>query len=146
MISPYTAPDVLLGVFNSPAQAEAARLSYISDLKHRADPWERQAFKPTIEIEEDVDMLELPVVQAIQPYANSMAFIISVYVDGSGLIVRKFRLITDSGIEAQKIISKIKSSKEFEDYEKACLNAWCHTQAVAIGVLLPDARSKQPKF
>ena len=61
-ISAYTSYDLLLGVFATPDEDEAAKAVYarVREAEPEADPWKDQAYKECVPVGQDLKLEQLP--------------------------------------------------------------------------------------
>ena len=136
-ISAYTGPDVLLGVFTDRQQAEVVqndyRARYIAD--PASDPWREQAYREGGLTADDL------IVETLHAPAGTTGevFVVSVYLEGFGQIVRKFDSLHASEAEAQTRMAELDA--EYED----CVS-YALLQRAHIDVRLSDAPDEQPSI
>ena len=86
-ISPYTGPDLFLGLFSDVAKAGAAREVYLTRVS-TADPWSQQAYRK-VDLESDVRMVEVSDFR--EPADDSrVVFLVTAYFEAMGQIGRWF--------------------------------------------------------
>src|SRR5262245_56173723 len=97
-ISEYTAAHVLLGVFSTAQEAEAAKVAYAR--RYAADPlgdpWREQAYKEPGLSEHDLVVQEVPGPAC----ADGTVFVVSNYSEGFGQVARAFDLLHRSAESA----------------------------------------------
>jgi len=96
ILSAYTAPDILLGIYRTVEDAREARRAYISSYHdgRREDPWEKQGYHK-VALEEDVVILDTIPEFDIPPDAGKV-MVISSYSEGFGQVVRKIHALCGS--------------------------------------------------
>jgi hypothetical protein len=86
-ISPYTGPDLFLGLFTDVARGEGAREAYLMRVS-TADPWSQQAYRK-VDLESDV--LMVAVNDFREPADDSrVVFLVTAYFEAMGQIRRWF--------------------------------------------------------
>jgi hypothetical protein len=126
-ISPYTSHCVLLGCFTTRENAETARLQYVTPYQEnpQADPWKDQAYC-VVDLERDVRILDG--VREDGDFSNCAAvYVVSVFSEAFGQIIRDFRRICSSLTLAQQAVQEIAaepkdSFPEYSQIQKAALN------------------------
>lgn len=124
-ISSYTGATLLLGVFSTLEEAQAARTKYISQYRdgEKTDPWKEQAYKGEMNLDEDVIILEdIPEIGVSRNEVE--IYIVSTYAEGFGQIMREFNAICGSEEIAVATVSELESKlegnfPEYYDFEKA---------------------------
>ena len=138
-ISAYTSPDVLLGVFTTRANAEAAKSHYVSirEADPETDPWKRQGYKPDMVVSQDVEVEQLPGEFPI----GSVVFVVSDHADGFGQEVRKLDSLhaTVAGATA-----RVEELDAVED-EKFPFPHYAVIDPVVVGGLHSDLPDDQPQ-
>jgi hypothetical protein len=127
-ISPYTWPDLLLGVFRTIADAEAGRREYLEKVLHGpADPWAEQAYHSV----SDDDSKVLSTVRQIELGDDCRhVFVVSSYADGFGQADRRIEGIAGSSAAAERL--------EADLIEAATEDTWpfeCVIDEVPVGLL-----------
>ena len=135
-ISAYTGADVLLGVFTTREQAEAARTTYLARYAAdpASDPWHAQAYKDDGLVADDLVVTSLP-----GPGEATEVFVVSGYLEGFGQIVRTFESIHDSAAMAAARIEALEA--EENEYPQYALR-----QRAPVDTLISDAREAQPSI
>jgi hypothetical protein len=129
VISAYTGPDLLLGVFPTEAAAGVARSEYLDRIAQR-DPWAEQAYRDSSP--DDVRILaDTPGVQVAGGACR--VFVVSEWAEGFGQISRKFAAICGSDAEARRVAAEIEAQAE-----TATWPVYANVEEVEVGVLLPD--------
>ncbi|MDB6008354.1 MAG: hypothetical protein JWL65_604 [Gammaproteobacteria bacterium] len=86
-ISPYTGPDLFLGLFSDVAKAGAAREAYLMRVS-TADPWSQQAYRK-VDLGSDVRTVEISDFRG--PADDSrVVFLVTAYLEDMGQISRWF--------------------------------------------------------
>jgi hypothetical protein len=86
-ISPYTGPDLFLGLFSDVAKAGAAREAYLMRVS-AADPWSQQAYRK-VDLGSDVRIVEINDFR--EPADDSrVVFLVTAYLEDMGQISRWF--------------------------------------------------------
>jgi hypothetical protein len=131
-MSPYTAPDILLGCYQDLEGAREAREQYIAQYQtHRkVDPWQEQGYK-LVDLEKDVVIDSDVPDSEVSPTAAEV-FVVSSFAEAFGQIIRKVHAICGSLAVAQKKKHELKKGFDtpFPEY--------CQIQRVTVGALLPD--------
>ena len=135
-ISPYTGPDLLLGVFISEDTAQAARQKYLSKYlgNPRSDPWREQAYHE-VNLEDDVQLIDT--VPTSSPIEDSCkAYVVSAYSEAFGQILREFKFICPTLESAQECVTRL------EDEDDGKFPFYCEIDSVIVGDLLSDLREE----
>jgi hypothetical protein len=166
-ISPYTAPDILLGVFDSERAAQDARNSYLEryrpterkpttngrltqifpwlrcqpDTNPNGDPWHKQAYKPDGLTEDDL------VIQAFgvegNPTFNEIS-VVSCYYDVMGQIWREIDSIHPNRLVAEQRMKEIETIAENATATDYMPPNRFDTQTIRINEIHSDAPEQQP--
>lgn len=133
LISPYNAPDLLLGCFRDLKAAQFAQQQY-KKCMGKDDPWKIQGYWE-VDLENDVIILhDIPVVN-ISPTQDTV-YIISSFAEGFGQIVRKFQTICGSIDSAHQRVKELNNSFQgsFPEY--------CRIEQILLEELLSDEPEK----
>jgi hypothetical protein len=166
-ISPYTAPDILLGAFDSESAAQDGRNSYLDryrpinqeptmdgwlaqillrlrgqpETNPNSDPWHKQAYKPDGLTEEDL------VIQTFDmegdPTDNEIS-VVSCYYDAMGQIVREIDSIHPNRLLAEQRMQEIKTIADAENSTDYMPPNVFSTQTVRLNEINSDVREQQP--
>ena len=138
-ISPYTAPDVLLGVFATETEAQGARDAYFSQRSAdpSADPWLRQAYKPAGLHANDLRIVAIDAPGS--PRDGDEIFVVSNYKDAFGQVVRDIDSIHLSEAAARSRISEI-------DRVNTGMPSYALLQRVHVGAIHSDMPDQQPRL
>ena len=132
VISPYDAPDILLGCYRNLNEAQQAREQYIAhyQAQQKFDPWREQGYR-SVDLEKDVVIDSNILALEVSPNATEV-FVVSSFAEAFGQIVREVHAICGSASLAQQKKYKVTQGfdKRFPEY--------CQVQKVAVGILLPD--------
>lgn len=145
-VSPYSGPNILLGVFDSEDKAESARKSYLSRYAHKAhtadpDPWEKQAYADGGL--DDKDLITQAITVADDVVAGEI-FIVSTYVDSLGMITREINAVFASYERAMRKAIELDVATEKEETYSGTLCEFL-IQKVSTNTLLSDRPEDQPK-
>jgi hypothetical protein len=166
-ISPYTAPDILLGVFDSDRAAQDARKSYLdryhptdrkqttngwlaqifpwlryqSDTNLNGDPWHKQGYKPDGLTEDDLVIQTFNVES--DPTFNEIS-VVSFYYDAMGQISREIDSIHLNRLVAEQRMKEIETIAENATATDHMPPNWFDTQTIRINEIHSDAPEQQP--
>lgn len=138
-ISAYTSPDVLLGVFATGADAEAAKEHYVRvrEADPAPDPWKDQAYKPDMVISRDVAVVHLPG----EFPAGAVVFVVSDHADGFGQELRKLDSIHATAASAAARVEELDAVED----ETFPFPHYAVVDPVVVGSLHSDLREDQPQ-
>ncbi|WP_020475806.1 hypothetical protein [Zavarzinella formosa] len=138
-ISAYTSPDVLLGVFRTPDEAEAAKVSYIiaRGADPESDPWKNQGHKDAVPLEQDLEVEQLP---GDFP-TGSEVFVVSDHCDGLGQEIRKLDSLHATALAAESRVAEL----DAVDDADAVFPHYAVLDWVIVGSLHSDFREDQPQ-
>ena len=138
-ISAYTSPDVLLGVFATRADAEAAKVNYVRvrEADPAADPWKDQGYKPDMVVSRDLVVEQLPGEFA----AGTVAFVVSDHSDGFGQEVRKLDSIHAIAAAASARVEELDAVED----EEFPFPHYAVVDPVVVGSLHSDLPEDQPQ-
>jgi hypothetical protein len=166
-ISPYTAPDILLGAFDSESAAQDARNSYLGmyrptdrkpttngwfnqilpslqgqpDTNLNGDPWHKQGYKPEGLTEDDL------IIQTFDMEDNptsSEISVVSCYYDAMGQISREIDSIHPSRLLAEQRMKEIEAVAENATATEYMPPNQFNTQMIRINEIQSDAPEQQP--
>ena len=166
IISPYTGPDILLGVFDSEQAAQDARNSYLdqyrsteqkpttngwfaqifpwlrreSDTNSNGDPWHRQAYKPDGLTKDDLVILTFDLEN--DPTFNEIS-VVSCYLDYMGQISREIDSIHPNQLVAEHRMKQIETIAENTTATDHMPPNRFDTQTVRINKIQSDAPEHQ---
>ena len=138
-ISAYTGPDVLLGVFTTLADTEAAKVGYarVRQIVPAADPWKDQGYKPDMVISRDLAVEQLPG----EFPAGTVVFVVSDHRDGLGQEDRTLDSIHGSAAAAAARAEEL----DAVDDENDPFPHYAVIDPVVIGSLHSDLPEDQPQ-
>ena len=138
-ISEYSGPDILLGVFATPADCDRASRSYfdVRQANLNDDPWRKQAYKDCGFVKDDLAIEELP----SELTNGTAAFVVSNHSDGFGQIVRTFESIHETFASAS---SRMEELDSLED-EDCPFPHYTLLDVVVVGCLHSDYPEDQPR-
>ncbi len=138
-ISAYTHPDVLLGVFGSHDEAEAAKVHYarIRDADPGTDPWKVQGYKPQMVVSQDLEIEKLPG----EFSTGTVVFVVSNHSEGFGQEVRRLDSIQ---ADAAAAAARVEELDAMED-KNFPFPHYAVTDAVVVGSLHSDLPEDQPQ-
>lgn len=138
-ISAYTSPDVLLGVFATRADAEAAKAHYVGvrEANPASDPWKEQGYKPDMVVGRDVEVEELPG----EFPTGAVVFVVSDHADGFGQEVRKLDSVHATDASAAARAAELDAVED----EKFRFPHYAVIDPVVVGSLHSDLRADQPQ-
>ncbi|MGC3992258.1 MAG: hypothetical protein QM796_21690 [Chthoniobacteraceae bacterium] len=136
-ISPYTAPDILLGVFSTAADAQRARGAYLAQYlaDPSTDPWHVQAYKSAGLKTEDLHIVHLDCPASSQD--GDEIIVASNYEEMFGQIYRELDSVHLSEASARNRIAEIEQA--LNDVPSYAL-----LQHVRVGSLASDKPDEQP--
>lgn len=141
-ISPYTGPDLLLGVFLSHPDAETARLAYCERYSRtpERDPWHEQAYKEPGLASDDLAIIDVPSCPSCgdRPGGATSVYIVSSYAEAVGQSLRTLESVHAAAGCADGHVARL----EQQELSDAAMSA--DVQCVAVGALLSDAPEDQP--
>jgi hypothetical protein len=166
-ISPYTAPDILLGVFDSDRAAQDARNSYLHryhptdqkqttngwlaqifpwlryqpDTNLNGDPWHKQGYKPDGLTEDDLVIQTFNVES--DPTFNEIS-VVSCYYDAMGQISREIDSIHLNRLVAEQRMKEIETIAENATATDHMPPNRFDTQTIRINEIHSDAPEQQP--
>ncbi len=149
-ISPYTAPDILLGAFDSEHAVQKARNSYLDryrpmdqhqpDTNPNGDPWHIQGYKPAGLTEDDL------VVQTFDmetdPALNEIS-VVSCYYDAMGQILQEIDSIHPNRLMAEQRMKEIETIAENAIATDPMPPNQFDTQTIRINEIQSDAPEHQ---
>lgn len=138
-ISAYTSPDVLLGVFATHAEAEAAKDHYarVREADPTADPWKDQAYKPDMVVSQDLEIEQLPG----ELPTGAVVWVVSDHSDGLGQEIRKLDSIHGSAEAAERRLEALDAVDDPADVYPH----YAVIDPVVVGSLHSDLREDQPQ-
>jgi hypothetical protein len=138
-ISPYLGPDILLGVFSSPQEAEQQRSAYLTSRTQTpaSDPWHQQPYKSDGLQASDLIVMD---VKGSCVDAGALVFVVSGYSEGFGQIVRGFVSVHTDRAVAERQAGRL------EEAESASFINFFLVQEAISGELLSDAPDAQPNL
>src|SRR5688500_15279901 len=138
-ISAYTGPDVLLGVFATPEEAESAKAHYarVREADPATDPWKDQGYKPDMVVSRDLAVEQLP---GEYP-AGTVVCVVSDHSDGFGQEVRKLDSIHASAAEAAARVEELDAVED----EEFPFPHYAVIDPVVVGSLHSDLREDRPQ-
>lgn len=139
-ISAYTGPDVLLGVYATLADAEAARTHYarVRESDTAADPWKDQGYKPDMVVSRDLEIEQLPGDSPV----GSVVFVVSDHSDGFGQEVRKLDSIHTTAAAAAARVEELDDTVEDTKFP---FPHYAVVDPVIVGSLHSDLQDDQPQ-
>jgi hypothetical protein len=139
-ISAYTGPDVLLGVFATLADAEAAKVHYarVRESDPAADPWKDQGYKPDMVVSRDLEIEQLPG----EFPTGSVVFVVSDHSDGFGQEVRKLDSIHTTAAAAAARVEELDNAVEDAKFP---FPHYAVIDPVVVGSLHSDLQEDQPQ-
>jgi len=166
-ISPYSGPDILLGVFDSELFAQKARDSYFekyspvdqqslltgwlatifpwlrskSKINLNGDQWYKQAYKADGLVKDD---LIIQYFEAEGDVTSSEISIVSCYYDSMGQIMREIDSIHSNRYIAEHRMLEIQKISENSDPPDYKLPNTFNTQTIQINLLQSDSPENQP--
>jgi hypothetical protein len=138
-ISAYTSPDVLLGVFATRDEADAAKVNYarVREADPDGDPWKDQGYKPNMVVSQDVVVHELPGTFS----TGATVFVVSDHCDGFGQELRKLDSIhVDSSAAAARV-----EELDAVVHEKFPFPHYAVVDPLVVGSLHSDLPEDQPQ-
>jgi len=127
-ISPYTGEDLLLGVFRTRVEAEAARRTYVVNVLHSSsDPWAKQAYH-TVK-DDDVAILSDLVHDNVNASAEQV-YVVTSLREGFGQTVVKFEAVVGTERAARARASSLKTKMEGYSFP-----FYCNIYRVMVGEL-----------
>jgi hypothetical protein len=138
-ISAYTGPDVLLGVFPTSEEAEAAKSEYarVREGDSAGDPWRDQGYKPDMVVSRDLVVERLPG----EFPAGAVVFVVSDHSQGFGQERRKLDSIHPTTAAAA---ARVEDLDAVED-EEFPFPHFAVIDPVVVGSLHSDLREDQPQ-
>jgi hypothetical protein len=138
-ISAYTSPDVLLGVFTTDTEAEAAKAHYarVRSGDPAADPWKDQGYKPDMEVSQDLEIEQLPGEFPV----GAMVWVVSNHSDGFGQEIRKLDSLHGSAEAAERRVDALDAIDDPEDM----FPHYAVLDPVVVGSLHSDRSEDQPQ-
>lgn len=121
-ISPYTGPDLFLGLFTDIDRANAARQKYLSSIVSH-DPWLQQGYRTP---DPEADVLPLKIDDQRTDSDLEIAYLVSAYYESFGQILREFLTI----FSTQDSADAYAASKEDDEDEPG--PNWCEVDEVVI--------------
>lgn len=128
-VSPYTGPDLCLGVFRTWPCAMAARERYLEQIARCGDPWEAQAYRD-VDPGADVSVQEIAVIGNVTlPEPPATAFVVSACFEGFGQTFRRFIAVhvDRQTAEAHAMATETEESDDMPN--------WCDVDAYQIDEL-----------
>jgi hypothetical protein len=105
-ISPYTAPDQLLGVFTTQTAAQQAMRTYLAEVAEH-DPWRGQAFR-------EVDPVQDVRIEAIDDRRcdrdGGVAYVLTDFREGLGQVSVRFLAVYSDADEARAVAAALEQS------------------------------------
>jgi hypothetical protein len=130
-LSPYTAEDLLLGVYLTVDEAARDRAAYLSAVLHGgSDPHAEQAYHDVSDA--DVAILS-DLTQLDAPDEKSRVYVVSSYAEGFGQVRRTFEAIVGSESAARE------HATAPEARDDGNLPFYCDVDEVSVGVLSTSA-------
>jgi hypothetical protein len=138
-ISAYTGPDVLIGVFATLTDAEAAKDIYarIRESSPAADPWKEQGYKPDMVVSRDLAIEQLPG----EFPSGTVIFVVSDHSDGFGQEVRKLDSIQATATAAAARVDELDAVED----EEFPFPHYAVIDPVVVGSLHSDLAVDQPQ-
>ena len=138
-ISAYTGPDVLLGVFATCDEAEAAKVHYASvrEADPAADPWKDQGYKPDMVVRGDLAVEQL---SGDFP-AGAVVYVVSDHADGFGQEVRKLDSVHATAATAATRVGELDAVED----EASPFPHYAVIDPVVVGSLHSDMPEDQPQ-
>lgn len=138
-ISAYTSPDVLLGVFATHAEAEAAKAHYarVREANPATDPWKDQGYKPDMVVSRDLEVEQIPGAFS----TGGLVWVVSDHSDGFGQEIRKLDSIHGSVEAAEQRLAELDAVDDPADV----FPHYAVIDPVLVGRLHSDLREDQPQ-
>lgn len=138
-ISAYTSPDVLLGVFATLVEADAAKVhyAYTREGDPKADPWKVQGYKSDMVVSQDLDVEQLPG----EFPTGDVVFVVSNHCEGFGQEVRKLDSIHTSPEAAERRLDELDAVDDQADV----FPHFAIIDPVIVGCLHSDSCDHQPQ-
>lgn len=132
-ISPYNNSNLIIGIFYSEKEAFFAKQKYIEKISQN-DKWKDQAYK---EVNLDIDLKIIDVTDLsnfdFQEKRNlKQLFIINLFEEGFGQIIRKIKHICSNKNESNSLIQKL--NEEEPEYEPS----WYEVEKIEINKIYFD--------
>ena len=124
-ISPYSGPDLFLGLFSDVSRAQKAREAYLTSVSS-ADPWSEQSYR-SVDLESDVQVVPVQDLRT-EDDDSPVVFLVTAYFDEMGQRVRRFLAV----------FSDRQAATEFATRQEAgppeIAPNWCDTDEVILNV------------